>query len=230
MQPQGNKTLLPISIIIAGVLIAGALYFGGNKNAPVAQGPEEVKEPVLTEVTAKDHILGNPDASIKLVEYSDTECPFCKRFHATMQRIISEYGESGKVAWVYRHFPIDELHSKARKEAEATECAAELGGNNKFWSYLDRLMEVTPGNNGLDPAELPRIAEYVGLDKNKFNECLSSGKHSQKVEEQVQSAVTAGARGTPYTILVDAKGKLSIINGAQPYENVKAAIEQALGN
>jgi len=112
-------------------------------------------------VSDGDHILGDKNAPVKIVEFSDTECPFCKRFHTTMQQVVKD--NNGQVAWVYRHFPLDQLHSKARKEAEATECAAELGGNEKFWAYLNRLMEVTPANNGLDPAELLTIASYAGL-------------------------------------------------------------------
>ncbi len=79
----------------------------------------------------RDHIRGNPDAPVTLVEYSDFECPFCKRFHPTVKRIVDEYG--GRVRWVYRHFPLDEIHPvKARREAAAAECAAELGGNDAF--------------------------------------------------------------------------------------------------
>ena len=141
---------------------------------------------------------------------------------------MNEYGKSGKVAWVYRHFPLDQLHSRARKESEATECAAELGGNDKFWAYLDRLMEITPANNGLDPAELPKIAEYVGLDKSKFNECLTSGKYAQKIEEHVQNAIATGGQGTPWSVVVDAKGKKYPLSGAQPYSSVKQLIETAL--
>ena len=112
-------------------------------------------------ISDSDHILGDKNAPVKIVEFSDTECPFCKRFHTTMQQVVKD--SNGQIAWVYRHFPLDQLHSKARKEAEATECAAEMGGNEKFWAYLNRLMEVTPANNGLDPAELLTIAAYVGL-------------------------------------------------------------------
>ena len=71
-----------------------------------------------------------------------------------MQKIVADY--KGQVAWVYRHFPIDSLHSRARKEAEATECANEFGGNTVFWQYLDKIFELTPSNDGLDPAELPK--------------------------------------------------------------------------
>src|SRR3546814_20902810 len=75
------------------------------------------------------HVLCIPDASGKGIEFSDFESPFCKGFHRTMGQVMEEYGQDGKVAWVYRHFPIDSIHSKARKEAQASECAAELGGN-----------------------------------------------------------------------------------------------------
>jgi protein-disulfide isomerase len=101
-------------------------------------------------VTEKDFIVGNPNAEIKIVEYSDTECPFSKRFHQTMLDVMKEYEAGGKVAWVYRYFPLDSLHQKARLEAEAVACAAEQGGNTKFWEYLDLLFKVTPSNDGLD--------------------------------------------------------------------------------
>ncbi len=234
---QKNKMTTPMAIVLAGVLIAGAILLSNTKSAgreivnnpgqkaaaPLAGNLEQMKP-----VTAEDHIRGDINAPVKIVEYSDTECPFCKRFHTTMKEVMDEYGKDRKVAWVYRHFPLDQLHSKARKEAEATECAAELGGNDKFWAYLDRLMEVTPANNGLDPTELPKIAEYVGLDKNKFNECLASGKYAQKIEEHVQNAVATGGNGTPWSIVVSKKGKKYPLSGAQPYTSVKQLIDIAL--
>ena len=92
-------------------------------------------------VTGEDHIRGDVNASVKVIEFSDFECPFCKSFHASMKQVMQSYTKDGKVAWVYRHFPIDQLHSKARKEAQAAECAGELGGNNAFWSFADGLFE-----------------------------------------------------------------------------------------
>lgn len=234
---QKNTLAMPIAVVIAGVMIAGAVIYssgktpsGNNANAPQPQVAAQQTGDLeaMIPISGEDHIRGNPDASVKIVEYSDTECPFCKRFHTTMQQVMDEYGKDGKVAWVYRHFPLDQLHPKARKEAEATECAAELGGNDKFWSYLDRLMEVTPANNGLDPAELPKIAEYVGLDKARFNECLSSGKYAQKIEEHVQNAVATGGNGTPWSIVVGKNGKKYPLSGAQPYASVKQLIDLAL--
>ncbi len=243
---QQNSMVIPAAIVIAGVIIAGAIYFSGGKNnaPPVANnagGGQQIPSPVgnqqppqgntaaldqMAPITASDHIRGNPDAPVKIVEYSDPECPFCKRFHPTMQQAVAEY--QGKVAWVYRNFPLDSLHSKARKEAEATECAGELGGNDKYWSYLDRLFEVTPSNNGLDPAQLPEIARYVGLDVQKFNACLSSGKYAAHVAEDLANATATGGNGTPWSIVVAQNGKKYPLSGAQPYASVKQLIELAL--
>ena len=235
--PAQIQLSVPMAIIIAGIVIAGAIVYsvksgGGSAvaNAPIQQAGAQQPSgnlDAMNPITSKDHVRGNPNAPVKIVEYSDTECPFCKRFQTTMQQVMSEYGKDGKVAWIYRHYPIDQLHSKARKEAEATECAAELGGNDKFWSYLDRLMEVTPANNGLDPAELPKIAQYVGLDVTKFNECLASGKFAQKVEEEVQNAMATGGNGTPWSIVVGKGGKKYPLSGAQPYASIKQLIDIA---
>ena len=145
-----------------------------------------------------------------------------------MKEVMDEYGKDGKVAWVYRHFPLDQLHSKARKEAVALECANEQGGNDKFWSYADRLYEVTPANNGLDPAELPKIAQYVGLDVAKFNTCLGSTKYDKHVEDEVQNATATGGNGTPWSIVVGKNGKKYPLSGAQPLPAVKQLIDLAL--
>jgi protein-disulfide isomerase len=230
---------IPVAIIIAGALIAGAVLFGLKSSTPptaptavapaaqVAEDPSKALEK-LEVVSGDDHIRGNPDAPIKIVEYSDTECPFCKRFHETMKQVMDEYGDTGKVAWVYRHFPLDQLHPKARKEAEALECAGAQGGDDAFWKYTDRLYEVTPSNDRLDPAELPKIAEFIDINVKTFNECLSSGTYAEHVADDLANAVATGGRGTPWSIFVAPDGTKFPINGAQPYEAVKQLIETAL--
>ena len=145
-----------------------------------------------------------------------------------MQRLIQEYGRNGQVAWIYRHFPLDQIHSKARKEAQATECANELGGNTKFWAYVDRLFEVTPSNNNLDLGELPNIAEFVGLDRTRFAQCLDSGKYAQHVADDLADATSSGGNGTPYSVVIAPNGKKFAISGAQPYASVKSVIDIAL--
>jgi len=225
-----NNLAVPIAIVIAGAIIAGALYFTNNTGSPTAVPPENVPvDANVAAVSQDDHILGNPNAPIVVVEYSDTECPFCKNFHSTMNQIIDEYGKDGDVAWVYRHFPIDQLHSKADKEAEATECAFEQGGNEMFWRYINRIFEITPSNNNLDAAQLPKIAEELGLDKGAFETCLASGKFAARVESQFQSGIAAGVRGTPHSFIITTKdGKKYSLEGAQPYATVKSVIDAGL--
>ncbi len=143
-----------------------------------------------------------------------------------MQQVVAEYGN--KVAWVYRHFPLDSLHAKARSEAVALECAGEQGGNEKFWAYTDRLYEITPSNDGLDAAELPKIAQYVGLNVAQFNTCLTSGKFDQHIEDEAQNAAATGGQGTPWSIVVGTDGKKYPLSGALPYTNVKQIIDNAL--
>lgn len=226
---------MPVAVIIAGGLIAGAVLLGKNDSPPPVQAKNQPQPSVqktgnldaMMPVTKEDHIRGDINAPVKIVEYSDTECPFCKRFQDTMNEVMDTYGTDGKVAWVYRHFPIDQLHSKARKEAVAMECANELGGNDKFWEYADRLYGVTPANNGLDPAELPKIAEYVGLDKSKFSTCLASTKYDKHIQDEVENAQATGGNGTPWSIVVGKDGKKYPLSGAQPITSIKQLIDLA---
>lgn len=231
-----NTMSVPVAIIIAGMIIGASVLVSAKIRGTVQPqniGQQVVGQPTgnleaVNKITTKDHIRGNPKADITIVEYSDTECPFCKQFHQTMKQVIAEYGASGKVAWVYRNFPLDQLHPKARKEAEALECANELGGNDKFWEYTDRLYEITPANNGLEESELPKIAQYVGLDVQKFNSCLASGKYAQHVEDDVKNATETGGNGTPWSIIVTKDGKKYPLSGAQPYSSVKQMIDGIL--
>lgn len=230
---KSENLAIPLAIVVAGGLIAGALYFSNVKTTALAKNVQKPTADTtvsgdIRKVSTADHILGNPNAKLLLVEYSDTECPYCKMFHATLQKMMAEYGSNGKVAWVYRHFPIDQLHPKARKEAEATECANELGGPAKFWEFTNMIYEKTPGNNGLDAAQLPVFAKAVGLDVNAFNACLSSGKYAAKVEADYQDAVKSGGRGTPHSIIVSRDGTKTPVQGAYPYEQLKSIIDGLL--
>lgn len=205
--PSTKQSLaVPVAIVIAGLLIGGAVYMSGKSDSAasntaraIAQAQRDIALPPVTE---KDNILGSPNADIVIVEYSDTECPFCKNFHATLQTIVKEYGTSGKVSWVYRHFPIVQLHSKAPKQAQATQCAADQG---KFWPYIDQIFAITPANNGLDHAKLPEIARDLGLDVTAFNACLNSDRHVAEISQSVSDAQNAGANGTPSSFFVLAK-------------------------
>jgi protein-disulfide isomerase len=230
---EQNRQLIPVAIIVAGALIAGAIYFGGKPSSVTsltqntATG-QAAAVGIVAPVTDKDHVLGDPTtAKVVLVEYSDLECPFCKVFHNTIHQLMDTY-KNGELAVVFRQFPIAQLHSKAPNEAQASECAAELGGNATFWKFVDEVFDKTNSNNSLDPGELPVIAGDVGLNVTAFNTCLSSGKYTQLIADDVTAAVKAGAQGTPYSVLITKSGKKSPVNGAQPFEVVKAQIDGLL--
>lgn len=241
--------LTPLSIIISGAMIAGSIMMTGGafliKNkvsnnpsnpiaanaqpspAPAAPNAPTVSPDKIDKVTAEDHVRGDRSARFQLIEYSDLECPFCKSFHPTAQKILNDY--QGKIAWVYRHFPLDPIHSKADKEAEAAECAAEQGGNDAFWKFTDKVFEVTPSNNGLNPTQLPQIATQVGLDGTKLQSCIDSGKMAAKVEVQYQSGIKVGISGTPTSVFLDTQtNKAILIPGALPYEQLKTQIDSML--
>ncbi len=222
-QAESNKFLVPLAIVVAGALIAGAIFFGGDSSGSLStRNGTEPSDVEIAPVSAGDHVLGSSSADIQIIEYSDTECPFCKIFHTTLHQIVNDY--DGEVAWVYRHFPIAQLHANATKEAEATECAAELGGEEIFWRYLDTIFQRTNSNDSLPPSELPKIAVELGLNESSFNDCLSSGRHSAKIQASIEGAVKAGARGTPYSVIIKGDKKI-VVNGAESLSTVKAKID-----
>ncbi|MEK7135265.1 MAG: DsbA family protein [Patescibacteria group bacterium] len=224
-QTETNKFLVPAAIVVAGALIAFAVYSGGAK-APAPSGQQAAADVKIVPVKNEDHYFGSRSAKVVIVEYSDTECPFCKVYHNSLNQIMRDY--DGKVAWVYRHLPIPQLHAKATKEAEATECVAELGGNTAFWQYLDKIFETTNSNDSLDPAQLPILAKSVGIGEAAFNSCLSSGKYTEAVQASATEGFASGARGTPFSlIMIDGK-QVGTINGAEPLVSVKAKLDALL--
>ena len=234
---NGSKLFIPLSIVIAGLIIAGAIFFSqsGNNSGREAgeqldNGDQAAAEVSVKAVSEDDHIMGNPDAEIFVIEYSDYECPFCGRFHPTMEQIMEEYGESGQVAWVYRHFPLDQIHKQARPAAEASECVAELGGNAKFWEYSKVLFENSPESLSTD--NLKSNAVGIGIDEAAYTECVDSGRHAEKVGNMFQDGMAIAQAdpqfGTPYSIIMSKNGTQVSIPGAQPYSVVKQVIDTLL--
>lgn len=227
--------LIPFSIIIAGAAIGLGLYFSAGsaapagvavKNAPEAAPAADTSDKI-DPVTDADWIKGNVNAPVKIVEYSDFECPFCKRNHETINTIMEKYGDN--VAWVYRQFPLEQLHKKAMPVAIASECVGELGGDKAFWVFTDRYFEETLTNDRTNIDTLiPKLVAESGVNAAKFNECYESERTKPSVEKDVADAVETGGRGTPWSILIGPDGKTYPINGAQPITAIEAAIEAAL--
>jgi len=196
--------------------------------SPLPPPPQAPSGPVPPIDAKTDHIRGDlQKAQVAVIEYSDMECPFCKRVHPTYQQIMQTYGD--KVVWVYRHFPLS-FHANAAKEAEASDCAAELGGNDAFWKYTDKIFEkTTSGGTGIALDQLAPLAKEVGLNASKFQSCLDSGKYTQHVQDDMNGGSSAGVSGTPGNIVLNLKTQKSQeVSGAQPFENFKSAIDAAL--
>jgi protein-disulfide isomerase len=214
-----QKLSTPAAIILAGFLIMVGIIVSKIPSKPI-EGIKDQKAAIIDsnvgsmkEVTEDEHILGDlSKAEVLIVEYSDTECPFCKNFHKSIHKEITKYGN--KVAWVYRHFPLDSIHPKTRMEARATECVASIGGNDAFWKYIDIIFDKTPANNGLDAKQLPLFAEALGIDKVKFADCFAKTDMDAVVDAQYQDGLNVGVTGTPYTIIITKDGTKIPIRGA----------------
>lgn len=228
---------LPTAGYVTGSRIGtGGLSFGNNtnnaQNNDQAQGPPQppgapgyAQAPGKVKAVSKDeYIYGDPKAQLTIIEYSDTECPYCKRFHLNPKQVVDE--SNGKVNWVYRHFPLS-FHVNAQKQAEAIECAGSLGGSKKHWDYLNKIFEKTAsGGTGFDNTNLTPLAKEVGLDEKKFKECLDSGKMAQKVQSDFQEGQAAGVDGTPGNILLRKDGKNLLVPGAVSAAELKQEIEK----
>lgn len=166
-----------------------------------------------------DHTRGDPKAKIAVIEYSDFECPFCARHHSTMVQLLKEYEDD--VSWVYRHFPLS-FHQNAQPAALASECVAEIGGNDAFWQFADLVFE-----KGFD---FTAHVKEIGVSDAKFQACVESGKYKDVVQKQMDGGSQAGVSGTPGNIVLNTQtGDARLVSGAQPLENFKKVIEEMLG-
>jgi protein-disulfide isomerase len=235
VQKQTNPFIIPAAILIGFGLIATAIFFSGkapsgSASVPVngtQEEPEEIVREAVRPVDENDHIRGNPNAPIVILEYSDFDCPFCKSHHETMNKIMEDYGSTGQVAWVYRHFPIEQLHPNAAGIALASECVADLGGNDAFWKFADLVFGEREINELTNITKLGSFATQSGVNEDDFNTCVESGKFIPEVNADFADAANAGAQGTPYSLVL-VGGQQGVINGAQPYEAVKQIIETLL--
>jgi protein-disulfide isomerase len=162
-------------------------------------------------------VRGSAEAPVTLVEFSDFQCPFCKRSQATLNQLLERY--PGKLKIVYRDFPLDQLHPQARGASEAARCAGDQG---KFWDYHDVLFTQAPP---LSPDAMRRYAEQAGLDLVAFDRCLSSGQHRDAVQRDVEEGMRLGVTGTPAFFI---NGRPLV--GAQQIEAFTRVIDEELAS
>jgi len=209
-------------------------YIKKQQQAQVAARAEEERQAnekakKVRRVSApRDHVYGNPNAPVSLIEYSDFECPFCKRFHATAKEIVDAYG--GKVNWVYRHFPLAMHNPGAQKEAEASECVAQLGGNDAFWKFANAIYARTKSNgNGFPLDQIVPLGKEIGLDEKQLKECIDAAKYASRVQEDLNEGIQIGITGTPANFLLrNDTGEVILKIGAQPSDAIKPDIDKLL--
>ena len=224
---------IPGSILLAGLFIGGAfLYSGGmgqgafapERGAAAGAGgaPTSIVNNngslVTFTIGENDHVRGNPQAAITLVEFSDFQCPFCSRFHPTAIQALAEY--ENDIRWVYKHFPLDSIHPQARPAAEASECVWEQKGDEGFWEFADAMFE---NQSRLGNAFYAEVAQQIGVNLSQFQTCVSQRKYQDKVEQDYQQGIQAGVTGTPGSFVNGIP-----VKGAVPYEQLKAIIDSQL--
>jgi len=227
--PDKKFELSPsISILIAGVIIAGAVVFtnrgGAAASADVAAANGALPAPTELSIrppTEQDHIVGSPSAPIVLVEFSDYQCPFCTMVHPTLKKIVAD--SNGQISWVMRQLPLTSIHPQAEPAAHAAECIAALAGNAAYWKFTD---EVFANQQKLSPEYYAQLAGQLGADPGKYAQCVSTRQYQSKIDADMNEAMQNGGNGTPFTVIYNTKtGKMVPVSGALPEAQFLRAIE-----
>lgn len=173
-----------------------------------------ISRPTIEVSVDDDPMLGNKDAIVTVIEFTDYQCPFCSRARPTIKKIVDTYGD--KVRYVLRDFPLD-FHPHAKKASEAAQCA---GDQDKYWDYSNILWA---NQRALDIPNLKKYAKEVGLNQAKFDKCLDSGKFTAEVNKDMADGSKAGVTGTPSFFI---NGQM--LTGARPFEQFKEIIDMEI--
>jgi protein-disulfide isomerase len=223
-QHQQRITTL-IAVVVVALVVVGVLIYPTIKTAFAPVG-SIVKITPQPRPMANFNAMGDPNAPVKITEYSDFQCPYCKRFSdQTEKQIIDTYIVTGKVYFVYVPYGPggNYIGPESKAAAMAAFCAGDQG---KFWEYHDILFANHTGENVGDYKDnrLLAFAETLGLDMAKFRSCYSSNQFAKKLQEGITQGQQAGVGGTPYFLVNGTP-----VEGAQPFENFKQVIDAALG-
>ena len=218
--------VIPAAILIAGVMIAGTVAYtnrGVPPPATTAAAGESAggarSDPKF--IAGDGPILGNPDATVTMVEFGDFQCPFCGRFFTTTeQQIVDSYVKTGKVKFVYRDFAF--LGPESEWAAAAARCAGEQG---KFWQYHDYLYRHQNGENqgAFSKGNLKSFARALGLESSAFDSCLDSDVFLADVRKDTAEGRALGVNGTPSNFINGI-----MMTGALPFEQFSAVIDAEL--
>ena len=250
-----NSSTLPASVILSAIILATSIIYHANALSgkslslsnfktgptadvnpvePTAPTPDENGAPQVVTVSLDDDpVLGNADAPVTLVEFSDYECPFCKR-HAdtTLPEIIKNYVDSGKVKIVFRDLPLSFHEPMASKAANAANCVREQKGDSAYYTFHDLWFTNTAANGqGVSDEKMNEYAKQTGADIASFTKCVTDGKYNEEIKADLADATKYGASATP-SFFVGKSGDKEIegemIIGAQPYSSFQAAFDMYL--
>ena len=203
--------LLAVIAFSAGYVVRGKASPPAANQAAAGDGPSRVQVSV-----DDDPVLGAKDAPVTIIEFSDYQCPYCRVWHEQVfGELMATYG--AKVRFVYRDFPLDEIHPEARPAAIAATCAGEQG---KYWEYHNLLFT---SDVGLGAEARAAFAQRLGLDLERFATCVASGATNDEVDGDLQDAFELGVRGTP-TFFINGRPLV----GAQPLEAFASIIDDEL--
>ncbi len=224
---------IPVAIVVAGVLVASAVILTQNseQQATVGQAgdgsPAEASADLsaVRPVEESEFVLGNRESVIKVVEYADFNCSFCNLFHHTMKDVVADLETEGGIAWVVRWWPI--FGQTSPLLAEAAECVGEIGGEEAYWNYTDKIYAAIHDERNFSEEKIEELATEVGVNTPDLQSCLESERHQEKISLDAEEAQLSGGRGTPHTVVINEEtGERSAIPGAQPYEEVVRIIEE----
>lgn len=205
-QKSFGKKTAPILAIILGIALIIAARTIQSKTG-IVKLPGDVKMESLEglkPISAADHTRGSATAPMKLIEYSDLQCPFCKIFHQSMLEIAPEYIDGGKVQWAYRHYPLISIHENAKDLAIATECGFKLGGHDAFWKIVDGIF--ADPDQKFNMAKLPAIAQASGISMPQYSTCFRTKQTVSVVDADMVDGAKIGIMGTPYAVIISPKG------------------------
>jgi protein-disulfide isomerase len=220
-----RELFIPAAIVFAGLIIAISVYSLHHRDAVLQNGDPSAVNPVNP---TTDHILGDPSAPVIVVEYADIDSEYSKDFQQVMNQIMQEYGSTGKVAWVYREFPLITQDQYSEQHSEAAECVASIGGANNFFQFIDAIQAAAPGDNQFNPSGYDTIVSSLGLSTGSFDQCIAAHTYEAKVATDLANAGTIGATGNPTSVILIKGQKPFLIIGGLPYAAMKEVIDQSL--
>lgn len=188
-------------------------------SVPTVQGP--------VAVTAADYTRGSVDAPIKIVTFTDLDCPFCKMFHSTLATILETHTD---VSVTYRHFPLVELHPNAKDLAIAAECAGQIGGDKAFWSFVDSVFASREVNEKTDMSKLSSFAAMARVPVAAFASCRTGATARLAVEADMADGEKSEVQGTPQSFILRGGKPNVLISGAQPLGSVEAQLQAMQSN